>query len=247
MSKNIAAILFDFGDTLVMFPHLAANDKSASFKKIVKRMYDFLVKNGFKIEWEPFFENYRIIRLKQIEMQRQTGREYDLRERVSKTLEALGINLPPDSEIIEKALEEYLKGYERSVTIEKETYTVLEKLHSEYKLGLITNFAYPPFFHKIIEKFNLKRFFDAIVVSGEVGWAKPNPKIFHIILSKLNLKPEKCIFVGDHPEIDIMGAKNVGMKTILLSKEKSSLYADLTIRDIRELLSAINRLKIKEK
>ena len=52
-----------------------------------------------------------------------------------------------------------------------------------------------------------------ILVSEEVGYAKPDPRIFDAALQSTGLSaPEQVMFVGDNPEVDIDGAKNFGMR-----------------------------------
>jgi putative hydrolase of the HAD superfamily len=97
--------------------------------------------------------------------------------------------------------------------------------------------------HTIIEKFSLKQFFDVVVVSGEVGWVKPSPKIFRTALSKLGLKAHQVVFVGDDYETDIKGAKDMGMKTVFLSHGKTCYDADKTISHLSNLPDAVRELK----
>ncbi|HEY9710559.1 MAG TPA: HAD family hydrolase, partial [Oculatellaceae cyanobacterium] len=43
---------------------------------------------------------------------------------------------------------------------------------------------------------------------------KPEPEIFYRALQKLRVTAEQSVFVGDHPTTDVLGAKNIGMKTV---------------------------------
>ncbi len=99
-----------------------------------------------------------------------------------------------------------------------ESYTpqLLKKLRAKYKLGLVSNFAYAPGFWRILRRFKLTGFFDAIVVSGELGLRKPHEKIFQEALDKLDANPEDAVFVGDSLKADVNGAKKLGLKTILV-------------------------------
>ena len=107
----------------------------------------------------------------------------------------------------------------------------------------MTNFAYSPGAHRILDQVALRPFFKAVVISGEVSWKKPSQHIFKIALSKLSTKPEETIFVGDDYEADIVGAKNVGMKTVFLSKESNEYQkTDITIESLKELPSAIKQI-----
>ncbi|CAD5215535.1 unnamed protein product [Bursaphelenchus xylophilus] len=55
--------------------------------------------------------------------------------------------------------------------------------------------------------------FDVIVESCRVGLRKPDPKIFDIVLQKLNLKPNECVFIDDLPN-NVEGASKLGINAI---------------------------------
>jgi putative hydrolase of the HAD superfamily len=56
------------------------------------------------------------------------------------------------------------------------------------------------------------------VVSGAVNKRKPSPEIFVKSLKKLGITAENAVFVGDTLDADIEGAKNAGMKAIIIEK-----------------------------
>ncbi len=53
-------------------------------------------------------------------------------------------------------------------------------------------------------------------MESEAGIKKPDPAIFEMAIKQLNLSPNQCIYIGDHPVNDIEGAAKVGMETIWL-------------------------------
>lgn len=55
--------------------------------------------------------------------------------------------------------------------------------------------------------------FDAVVLSGELGIRKPDPRIFVEAATRIGVAPESCIFVDDH-EPNLEGARGLGMTTI---------------------------------
>jgi HAD superfamily hydrolase (TIGR01549 family) len=247
---TLAAVIFDLGDTLVKTPwgillmEKGSSNEVAKFESIVKVTYDSLVKSDIKIDWPSFYEKYISVRAHQLQVQKQTLKEYNMCERVASTLSALGINISARSELVKKAIEDHYDSYESYVGADEEASTTLRDLRARYKLGLITNFAYPPTIYKLLDRFHLAQFFDTVVISGEVGWVKPSPKIFRFALSALGLKAEQCVFIGDDLEADIKGAKGVGMKAILLSeKDLSCPGADAVIRNLRELESVIDEME----
>jgi len=60
----------------------------------------------------------------------------------------------------------------------------------------------------------LNKLFDVITSSAEFGVTKPDPKIYDILVEKLEVKPMSCLFIDD-VEKNIISAEKVGMKTIL--------------------------------
>jgi FMN phosphatase YigB (HAD superfamily) len=111
----------------------------------------------------------------------------------------------------------------RYLCLDKDAPSVLEKLCEEYKLGIVSNFAIPEFVWTLLEKYDLKKFFNVIVISGDVNRRKPSPDIFYRALAKLNVNPCETVFVGDTLSMDVKGAKAVGMKAILIKRGISSI------------------------
>jgi putative hydrolase of the HAD superfamily len=247
---TFAAVIFDLGNTLLKTPfhtipiEKGSSDEKARFESIVKATYDSLVNSGINVGWPLFHEKYMFVRADQLLVQKQTLREYDMNDRLVRTLGALGFKISVDSESVKKAIDSHFGFYESYVGADKEVPTILQDLRRAHKLGLITNFAYPPTIYKLLDKFHLRQFFDEIVISGEVGWAKPSPRIFQFALSAFELKAEECVFIGDDAEADIEGARGVGMKTILLSeKDPDCSDADAIIHHLTELPSVISEME----
>ncbi len=72
-----------------------------------------------------------------------------------------------------------------------------------------------------IEESRLREFFDAIVVAGEdTKEVKPSTQPFTRVCELLHVVPEQCVFVGDNPEVDVIGPRKLGMKTIIIGAEK---------------------------
>ncbi len=82
----------------------------------------------------------------------------------------------------------------------------------------------------------LDRILEAIVISGEVGIAKPDPKIFRIALEQLRADPRETLFVGNNPWTDIAGATDAGMDTLLITNSAESHGATYTGRDVSVIM-----------
>ena len=79
------------------------------------------------------------------------------------------------------------------------------------------------------------------MISDEVGWRKPKPVIFETALDRMKaLPPAEALFVGDRADIDVIGARGVGMPTAWINREVTRLPTDMQppdfeIRDLAEL------------
>lgn len=101
----------------------------------------------------------------------------------------------------------------------------LKKLRQDgYKLAIVSNA--PPDTVEVIEKLGLHRYMEHFVVSGVVGFSKPNPEIFRIALRGVNVGPSQAVHVGDVYEADVAGARNAGMVGILLDRDGSDSEHD---------------------
>lgn len=117
---------------------------------------------------------------------------------------------------------------------------VLRHLRSAgIRIGLLTNGA-PDLQREKIETSGLGMYFDAAVVSGEIGTGKPEPVIFHHLLQKLQAEAASSLMVGNSLARDIMGGKRAGLHTCWLALEGEDepvglVEPDFTIRSLGEL------------
>jgi epoxide hydrolase-like predicted phosphatase len=93
-----------------------------------------------------------------------------------------------------------------------------------YKTPLLSNNSST--LRKKLAEHNILGLFDEIVISGEVGFSKPNPKIFDILFKKLNSKPEEVVFIDN--SIDMFeGSEKIGYIPVLY-KNNESLKLELS-------------------
>lgn len=104
----------------------------------------------------------------------------------------------------------------------------LKKLISEgYNLGVISNWdktAVP-----LLEKFELVSYFDDIIISSDVGYEKPNPKIFKIALDQASVLAEDCLYVGDNYYDDGIGSMKIGMDFVIVNP-----YGVLGVEELKD-------------
>jgi putative hydrolase of the HAD superfamily len=107
---------------------------------------------------------------------------------------------------------------------------VLTRLQGKYRLAIITNgFAET---HKArIAPLQLGRFFDHVLMAGDLDMVKPDPAIFRHAMSLLNVGPSESVMVGDRYNRDVTGAQAVGMRAIWMNVRAEQLPEGATPPD----------------
>jgi putative hydrolase of the HAD superfamily len=120
---------------------------------------------------------------------------------------------------------------------------VLQKLKRKYKLGIITNTVTSREEHVRIalRRVRLEQYFDIILTSVDVGFKKPDERIFLAALKAMNVQPEEAIMVGNRVSKDILGGNQVGMKTILF--RWNDRYSEKITSPVEQPTHTINSLK----
>ena len=86
----------------------------------------------------------------------------------------------------------------------------------QIKLAIVTNGGLEGQKTKI-GLLGIQDFFDTVVISGAVGFGKPDRRIFELALSEIGSQAQQAWFVGDHPRNDILGAESAGLTPIWMS------------------------------
>lgn len=87
----------------------------------------------------------------------------------------------------------------------------------------------------------LSPMFDTILISDAEGISKPHREIFARALERLNVTPAHSVFVGDHPEVDVAGARAAGMRATWRRDPSDSrvVEADAVIEELGDLLTLL--------
>jgi 2-haloacid dehalogenase len=110
------------------------------------------------------------------------------------------------------------------------TVAVLEELHTHgVPLYALTNWS-AELFPLARERYDFLTLFDDIVVSGEVGVAKPEPAIFEVLARRIGHPLERCVFVDDSPA-NVAAATRAGLDAILFT-DTGHLRGDLRARGL---------------
>lgn len=123
---------------------------------------------------------------------------------------------------------------------------LLSALECKYKIGIVTNNSD----HETEDKIGFTgydKYITAITTSQETGVAKPTARIFKIAIEKLGVNPGETVMIGNNWDWDIMGAVNVGMKSIWLNIYNKPCPNPNTAAEIKSLEDTERILSLIEK
>lgn len=230
----VRAIIFDLDNTITDFMSMKEN----AIRAAVKAMIDA----GLSMDpGDAMGELYDIYETKGIEYQHVFDEFLE---------QHLGYI---DWKILSCGVVAYRKAREASlVPYPHVTMTLTEFLRRGLKLAVLSDAPRREAWLRLCY-LQLEHFFDAVFTFEDTGFRKPHPTPFHKVLSMLDTAPEETVMVGDWPERDLVGAREVGMITVFARygfvfgrKPVGSEGADWVIDDIRDLLEIIDTLNRKD-
>ena len=140
----------------------------------------------------------------------------------------------------------------RAFEVRPEALRVLDWAKARYRTAMISNFAYAPALYESLDFFGIRKAFETIVVSAEVGWCKPHRIIFDHTFAKMGIRPAEALFFGDQLYVDVYGALNSGMDVVWIETETqdwrppelqlSTCKPTFTVRLISEIIELLENV-----
>jgi len=237
---HLKAVLLDLGGTLVGTP------PQYDYETLLVQLHQSLLKNGVSVSYEGYKQAH--IEIRDRVYAKNSLREVAFGLRICEALKRFGFSFQLSDSTITDATEAFMEPWIKARTMKKDAPSILSALTKGHKLAVVSNFSHTPTVWKTLERFNIGRFFDAVVVSVDVGWRKPSSRIFREALKRLNATASESVFVGDELDHDIEGAKKIGMLTVWLktasaSQVRQKVRPDQVIRELKELPKALKTLE----
>lgn len=238
------AVLFDLFDTLVLFhrerlPEVSVNGRV--MRSTAGHLHAAFRPFAPGVEL-PVFVDALFWSWKEAERIRgESHREVAAPERFGMLFERLGLDSSRvPAEARDLLLATHMRELSRVVECPSHHAPLLAELRQRYRLAVVSNFDYAPTCRGILDREGIAPLFETVVISDEIGWRKPKPVIFETALERMGLRPAEALFVGDRADIDVIGARGVGMPTVWINREASGLPEDIQppdfeIRDLDEL------------
>lgn len=225
--SNFKAVLFDLGGTII---------KTVDVPEVYRRILEaYCVKAFYEDIAEAHRENEEDFDVESlIELKQDFWVEWNAR-----VLERIGIS--ENREFLARKIDELWWDYADS-GIYSDAVEALNQLKNKgIKTGVVTN-AFEKDYRQILQKLdllNLDDYLDVFVGIDACNKAKPDKAIFLYAVNKLGVLPEEALFVGDSVEKDYEGAKNAGLKPLLINREGKTTMDVETIRSLTEVLAYV--------
>jgi putative hydrolase of the HAD superfamily len=199
------AVLFDLIGTLLV----------AKTTHPLSSVYEILKKFGLKASCEEFTTNWEAD-----QSLPSQNNHTPFEERIARVAHGMAWNI--DWKQIEVIADDICDNAATVLSVDAEAPALLKRLKGKVKLGIVTNYDHPPAIHKILSSTQLDYSFSVVIISGEIGIWKPDPKILFAAIEKLSLKASDCIFVGDSSD-DVEAAISAEIDPILISRNNNLL------------------------
>lgn len=239
-----SAVLFDLFDTLVLLErsrlpevHVSGKTRRTTAGHLHRAFQPFAPGLPLEEFVDALFWSWE-------EAERLRGeshREVTAPERFGMMFRRLGLGhgmVPPEA--LQMLLATHMQELSKAVVFPAHHGDLLRGLAKTHKLAVVSNFDYTPMARHILEREGVADLFETVVVSDEVGWRKPKAVIFEVALRRLRVGPGEALFVGDRADIDVAGARGVGMASAWINRDASALPEgmeppEFEIRDLAEL------------
>ncbi|GAB6427623.1 HAD family hydrolase [Bacillus cereus] len=186
----IQAVLFDLDGTLL--------DRRQSLEQFIHDQYNRFASHLMNIEKSEYCSRFLAL----------DNNGYTWKDKVYATLlcEYNITTLTP-----EQLLHDYITNFQHHCIPFQNMHELLQRLTQQnIKIGIITN-GFTDFQMNNLRALHIHTYTNKILVSEAEGIKKPHPDIFKRALQKLGVKAEECLYVGDHPENDVLGSEQVGI------------------------------------
>ena len=244
--QHIEAILFDLGNTLIYFdgdwPEVLAEARYAALNAFHRA--------GLPVELDPFLNIFR-----ETLENNYARREDDLIERTTtsllvEVLETLGYrNIP--AKVMDTARKAFYDVTQARWQPETDTLSTVQNLRQQgFRLGILSNAADDGDVQVLVDKAGVRPYMDFVLTSARFGQRKPSPAIFYAALAHWQLAPEQVAMVGDTLNADILGANQIGMWSVWITRRTNPALAqflddlmqpDWVISTLDELLARLNQ------
>jgi len=243
--KIFRVIFFDLGNTLIYFDGSWDDTLERAAMALGQSLTFVGIESEPSILAEEFKQRLLIYYEKREKDLIEHSTEFVLRD----LLESIGYTNVHD-DVIRTGLDTFYGTFQPHWKVESDARETLARLRTMgYRLGLISNAGDTADVQTLIDRAELRDYFDHIFISAKIGVRKPHHRIFEIALDTFHIRPGEAVMVGDALNHDILGANNTGIASVWLTRRankavndqfKARVYPDEILFNLEELPSILS-------
>ncbi len=224
---RIRAITLDLDDTLWAIGPV--------IMRAEEKLWSWLGENYPKIP-EKFTPDESIALREQV-MRKHWDQSHDFRFLRKTVLEHMAETVGYSSDLVDDAFDVFDRA-RNDVELFSDVLPTLAALGEHFALVAVTNG------NANLERIGIRHLFHDVVTAVDVGAAKPARPIFAEAVNRAGVNADETLHVGDHPDIDIDGARKAGMRTAWINRHgdgwpKHIAPPDVTVSRIEELITVL--------
>lgn len=201
--SRVRAVLFDYGNTLIQFARPQVEACDAALADRLAALFGSVDRDRLK----------QIRDADRVAPFRNGLRERDLSEMTRRLVWEL-YGRQADTAQIADLLQARFDAVVRAIEAPPYICDLLAGLRGRFALGIVSNYPDGVAIRTSLSNLRLAEYFNAVVISADVGHVKPHPLPFQRCLEQLGVAAERAVYVGDNWLADVQGAKRLGMQMI---------------------------------
>ncbi|HEY5157282.1 MAG TPA: HAD family hydrolase [Anaerolineales bacterium] len=206
-------VLFDLGSTLIY----SKDPWPPIYERADRELMEVLQQSGIPLEIKPFSSKLETF-LDSYYASRTSPIEKTTFSVLKEILEQKGYRDTPAS-VLRTALDAMYAITQQNWYIEPDAIPALQTLREQgYRLGIVSNTSDDQNVQKLVDRWELRPFFETIITSAGFGIRKPDRRIFQLALNYFGVAPGQIVMVGDTIEADILGANQMGFYSIWITR-----------------------------
>jgi putative hydrolase of the HAD superfamily len=229
MSRIHRAVLFDLGNTL------AAYYRPAEFEPILIRSVQAV---GEELRRRGISTPAPELAIEKARHENREAEDFAFTRMEDRLVRIFGLAEVAQGDLMQELCRRFLEPIFECGRVYDDTFPVLNLLRRRgYLTAIVSNAPWgsPPFlWRQQLAAMHLTQAVNEVVLCGDVGWRKPAPQIFHHAVTRLGVRCEECVFVGDELQWDVSGSAAVGMDPVLI--DRNGHHGDFAGERIRSLL-----------
>ncbi len=247
MARQKSYVIFDLGSTLIHFE----GDWPAVFAEADQVLCRSLEAQGLGDFNATFTQDFRGRMASHHQRREQDFIEAPTTTILAETLAATG-RVDVSQKILQAAVDAMYAASQANWQVETDAAQALHELQEMgYRLGILSNAGDDNDVQTLVVNSGLQGFFDYVISSAAIGIRKPDPRTFALSLAQWGARPDQAVMVGDTLDADILGANNVGIHSVWITRradrpenivDQGRIVPDSVIDTLAELPALVENL-----